>query len=46
MWDFIFEDYFKQIRFSQENSYCSIKHLEKRFVAAPKQVNRKNAWSS
>ena len=29
--DFIFENYYKQIGFSKENSYYSMKHLKKNF---------------
>ena len=34
--DFIFENYYKRIRFSKENNYYSVKRLKKkkRFVAA------------
>ena len=39
--DFIFENYFKGIGFSKENSY-SMKRLEIRFVVACKQITRKN----
>ena len=28
--DFIFENYYKQIRFSKENSYYSMKHQKKK----------------
>ena len=28
--DFIFENYYKRIKFSKENSYFSIKHQEKK----------------
>ena len=30
--DSIFEKYYKRIVFSNENSYCSMKNLKKRFV--------------
>ena len=30
--NFIFENYYKQIGFSKENSYCSMKRLKKRFI--------------
>ena len=30
MRDFIFEDYYKRIRFSKESSYYSLKHLKKK----------------
>ena len=42
--DFIFENYYKQIEFSKENSYYSMKYLEERFTVACKQINRKNTW--
>ena len=38
--DFIFENYYKRIGFSQENSYYSMKRLEKIIVAC-EQINRK-----
>ena len=31
--NFIFENYYKQIGFSRENSYYSMKRLKKRFIA-------------
>ena len=37
--DFIFENYHKQIGFSKENNYYSMKHLKKLIVAC-KQINR------
>ena len=42
--EFIFENYYKRIRFSKENSYYSMKRLKKkkRFIVACKQINRKN----
>ena len=40
--DFTFENYYKRIGFSKENSYYSMKHLKKRFVVACKQITRKN----
>ena len=40
--DFIFENYYKRIGFSKQNSYYSMKRLKKRFNAACKQINRKN----
>ena len=42
--DFIFENYYKQIGFSEENSYHLMKRLKKkkRFVVACEQINRKN----
>ena len=41
--DFIFENYYKRIGFSEENSYHLMKRLKKKyFVAACKQINRKN----
>ena len=40
--DFIFQSYYKQIQFSKENSYFSMKHLKKRFMFVCKQINRKN----
>ena len=40
--DFIFENYYKRIEFSKENSYYSMKRLKKRFIVACKQINRKN----
>ena len=30
MRDFIFENYYKRIEFSKENSYCSMKRQEKK----------------
>ena len=39
---FIFENYYKRIGFSNENSYYSMKRLKKRFIVACKQINRKN----
>ena len=42
--DFIFENYYKQIRFVKQKSY-SMKHLKekkKRFIVACKQMNREN----
>ena len=40
---FVFEIYYKRIGFSKENSYYSIKRLEKkRFIVSSKQINRKN----
>ena len=40
--DFIFENYYKQIGFSKESSYYSMKHLRKtRFIAACEQINKK-----
>ena len=39
--DFIFENYYKRIGFSKENSYCSMKHLEKKIDVACEQINRK-----
>ena len=39
---FIFENYYKRIAYSKENSYYSMKSLKrKRFIVACKQVNRK-----
>ena len=32
MKNFIFENYYKQIGFSKENSYYSMKRLKKRFI--------------
>ena len=40
--DFIFENYYKRIEFSKENSYYSMKRLKKRFIVACKQIKRKN----
>ena len=40
--DFIFQNYYKQIEFSKENSYYSMKHLKKKIIVACKQINRKN----
>ena len=41
--DFIFENYYKRIVFSKENSYYSIKFLKKkRFIVVCKQTDRKN----
>ena len=44
--DFIFEDYYKRIGFSKENSYYSTKRLKKKrkkgFLVACEQTNRKN----
>ena len=40
--DFIFENYYKRIGFSKENSYYSMKFLKKkRFIVARKKLNRK-----
>ena len=40
--DFIFENYYKRIGFSEENSYLFNEKFEgKRFIVACKQVNRK-----
>ena len=42
----LFENYYKRIGFSEENSYYSMKGLKKkkkRFVVASKQINRENA---
>ena len=35
-----FEKYYKRIRFFEENSYYSMKHLKKNFYC--NQINRKN----
>ena len=41
--DFIFENYYKRIGISKENSHYSMKHLKKkRFIVACKQINSKN----
>ena len=40
--DSIFENYCKRIRFFKENNCCSMKCLEKRFIVASKQINRKS----
>ena len=41
--DFIFKNYYKQIGFSKENSYYSMKHLKKkRLIVACEQISRKN----
>ena len=40
--DFIFENYYKRIGFSKENSYYSMKRLKKIFIVVWKQINRKN----
>ena len=41
--DFIFENYYKRIRFSKESSYYSMKRLKrKRFIVACKQISRKS----
>ena len=40
--DFLFKNYYKQIGFSKESSYYSMKRLKKDFVVACKQINRKN----
>ena len=40
--DFIFENYYKQNEFSKANSCYSIKPLKKRYIAACKQISRKN----
>ena len=40
--DFVFENYYKRIRFSKESSYYPMKRLKKRFIVAYKQINRKN----
>ena len=40
--DFIFENYYKRISLSKENSYYSMKRLKKRFIVACEQINRKN----
>ena len=32
--DFIFENYYKQIVFSEESSYYSMKRLKKKFIVA------------
>ena len=38
---FIFENYYKQIGFSAENSYYLTKRWKKRFIASCKEINRK-----
>ena len=41
--DFIFENYYKRIGFSKENSYYLMKHLKReKFVVPCEQINRKN----
>ena len=43
--DFVFENYYKQIGFSKENSYYSVKRLKKKRFnvnVVCKQINRKN----
>ena len=42
--EFIFENYYKRIRFVKETSYYGMERLKKkkRFVIACKQINRKN----
>ena len=40
--DFIFENYYKSIGFSNENSYYLMKSLKKIFIVACKQISRKN----
>ena len=41
--EFIFENNYKRIGFSKENSYYSMKHFKKkRFIVACEQINRKN----
>ena len=40
--DFIFENYYKRIRFSKENSYYSMTRLKKSFFVPCNQINRKN----
>ena len=41
--DFTFENYYKRIGFSKENSYYSMNRLKKKgFIVASKQINRKN----
>ena len=41
---FMFEIYYKRIGFSKENSYYSIKRLEKkRFIVSSKQINGENS---
>ena len=41
--DFIFENFYKRIGFSMENSYYLMKRLKKkRFVVSCKQIDRKN----
>ena len=41
--DVIFENYYKRIGFSKENSYHSMKCLTKKiFIVVCKQINRKN----
>ena len=45
--DFMFENYYKRIGFSEENNYLFNEKFEgKRFIVACKQVNRKYTWSS
>ena len=40
--DFFFENCYKRIEFSKENSHYSMKRLnKKRFIVACKQINRK-----
>ena len=40
--DFIFENCYKRIGFSKENSFCSMKRLKKKeIIVACKQINRK-----
>ena len=40
--DFIFENYYKSIGFSNENSYYLMKSLKKIFIVTCKQISRKN----
>ena len=39
--DFVFENYYKIIEFSQEKSYYSMKRLKK-VIAASEQINKTN----
>ena len=40
--DFIFQNYYKRIAFSKENSYYSMTPLKKKIVVACEKINRKN----
>ena len=40
--NFVFENYYKRIGFSKENSCFSMRLLKKKFIVACKQINRKN----
>ena len=38
---FLFENYYKRVGFSKENSYYSMKHMVKKINVTCKQINRK-----